>query len=387
VLLATTESCRFGPAEPADATPPAGTVPVELEVVTSGLDFPLYLTTPPGDARLFVLEKGGRIRIVKNGALLPAPFLDLSAKVSTGSEQGLLGLAFDPAYASHGRFIVHYTNPDGDTRLSRFTASADPDIADPSSEQVILAVDQPFSNHNGGQILFGPDGYLYLGLGDGGGTGDPDGRGQAVTDLFGSILRLDLSAGSGEPYAVPADNPFAASGADRGEVWSYGLRNPWRFSFDRGTGDLYIADVGQSAREEINVAPAAEGSTAAGRGLNFGWSRMEGSRCFRSGSCDRTGLMLPVKEYGHGSGCSITGGYVYRGAAIPELLGHYFYADFCSGWMRSFRLRDGAAVDEAEWPTLRPGGSITSFGEDAVGELYVLEAGGTVYRIVKLEDS
>ena len=244
---------------------------------------------------------------------------------------------------------------------------------------MILAVDQPFANHNGGQILFGPDGYLYLGLGDGGGSGDPDGRGQSLTDLFGAILRLDVVVGRVRTPCPPTTRSSAARDA-RAEIWSYGLRNPWRFSFDRATGDLYIADVGQisgkrSTSRRRRKAPAAASTTA-----GAGWKALTASA---AGSCDQTGLALPVKEYSHDSGCSITGGYVYRGAAIPELQGHYFYADFCSGWVRSFRFQDGAAVDQADWPTLRPGGSISSFGEDAAGELYVLDAGGSVYRIVR----
>ena len=259
-------SCGSEPTQPPDPALPTGTVPVALEEVAAGLTFPLYLTSPPEDSRLFIVEKGGRIRIVKNGALLATPFLDISSQVSSGREQGLLGLAFDPNYASNGRFVVHYTDTQGDTRVSIFTVSADPDVAN-GSEQPILSLDQPFSNHNGGHLLFGPDGYLYVGLGDGGGVGDPDGRGQTVDDLFGSILRLDVS--SGTSYSIPADNPFVDQPNASGELWSYGLRNPWRFSFDRGTGDLYIADVGQFAWEEVDVATAAQG---AGRGVNYGWS-------------------------------------------------------------------------------------------------------------------
>lgn len=357
--------------------PPDGTAALGLQEVAAGLAFPLYLTAPADDPRLFVVEKGGRIRIIKDGGLLAAPFLDLTGQVSTGNEQGLLGLAFPPDYAATGRFVVHYTDPAGDTRLSGFRASADPDLADPGSETVLLAVDQPYANHNGGQIAFGPDGHLYLGLGDGGSSNDPAGTGQSLADLLGSLLRLDLAGGSA--YAVPADNPFVGLEGARPEVWSWGLRNPWRFSFDRGTGDLYIADVGQSRWEEIDVARAAEG---AGRGLNFGWQRMEGRHCTAGVSCDREGLTLPVLEYGHGEGCSVTGGYVYRGSAIPALRGHYFYADYCAGWVRSFRLEGGEAVDQAGWPTLRPGGAIPSFGEDAAGELYLLTADGRVLRIV-----
>jgi hypothetical protein len=356
------------------AGPPIGTG-ARLEQVAAGLSSPLYLTAPPADARLFIVEKTGGIRIVKEGALLEAPFLDLSAKVSTGSEQGLLGMAFDPEYATNGRFVVHYTDLAGNTVLSRLQVSADPDRADPASEQLILTVAQPAPNHNGGQVAFGPDGFLYLGLGDGG--GDPQNRGQDLSDLLGSILRIDVRAG--DPYVVPADNPFMESPAARAEIWSYGLRNPWRFSFDRANGDLYIADVGESQREEVDVSTAADGG---GRAENYGWSVMEGSRCFRGPGCDQTGLTLPLLEYTHQEGCSITGGYVYRGSAIPSLLGHYLYADLCRGWVRSFRNTGGAVTDEASWPSLGPGGPILSFGEDSAGELYVLQAGGGVFKIV-----
>jgi glucose/arabinose dehydrogenase len=349
-----------------------------LQLIASGLSSPLYLTAPPGDGnRLFIVEQTGAIRIIKDGTLLPTAFLDLSAQVLAGGEQGLLGLAFYPDYAATGRFVVHYTDIAGDTRVSSFLVSGDPDVADPTSEQLILTADQPFSNHNGGQITFGPDGYLYLGLGDGGSSGDPQGRGQDLSELLGSILRLDVQ--SGTPYTVPADNPFVAQAGARPEVWSYGLRNPWRFSFDRATGDLYIADVGEREIEEIDVAPATEG---AGRGINYGWNRMEGSRCFGTGQCDQSGLVLPTHEYGHSQGCSVTGGYVYRGSAIPALQSLYFYGDYCQGWVRSFRYTGGVAAEVTEWPTLKPGGLVTSFGEDAAGEVYVIAANGGVFKII-----
>lgn len=358
--------------------PPAGTVPVALAAIASGLSFPVYLTSPPGDERLFVVEKGGTIRVRTGAGFAATPFLDLTGRVSTESERGLLGLAFPPDFATTGRFAVHYTDPAGDTRVSLFTVSPEPDVADPASETIVLAAEQPFSNHNGGQIVFGPDGLLYIGLGDGGSGGDPDGRAQRLDDLLGSILRIDVATGS--PSAVPPDNPFAQTSGARPEIWSYGLRNPWRFSFDRATGDLYIGDVGQSRWEEVNYAPATEG---AGRGVNYGWNRMEGRHCYASAQCDRTGLALPVLEYGHGGGaCAVTGGYVYRGTAIPELAGHYFYADYCQGFVRSFRIENGAAVDRFDWPTLRPGGTVTSFGEDAAGELYVVTGEGGVFKIV-----
>jgi len=362
---------------PPEPPPPDGPVPVALQEV-AGVVFPLYLTSPPGDSRLFIVEKGGVIRIVKDGSLLPSPFLDLSSKVSGGPEQGLLGLAFDPGYATNGRFIVHYTDVSGNTTLSAYRVSAtDPDQADPATETILLTVEQPFPNHNGGQILFGPDGMLYLGLGDGGSGGDPGGRGQSLADLLGDILRLDVS--SGTSYTVPPDNPFVGQTGPRPEVWSYGLRNPWRFSFDAATGDLYIGDVGQNVWEEVDVVAAAAG---AGRGANFGWNVTEGRHCYASPGCDTSQFTMPVLEYSHAQGCSISGGYVYRGAAIPALQGHYFYADFCSGWVRSFRMQDGQAVEPYQWPTLAPGGSVTSFGQDAAGELYIMIAEGRVFRIV-----
>jgi glucose/arabinose dehydrogenase len=357
-------------------TPPPGPVTVGLQQVATGLDFPLYQTSPPGDDRLFIVQKGGAIRLLKGGTLLETPFLDLTGAVSSAAgEQGLLGLAFPPDYGSSGRFIVHYTDLAGDTRVSLFRVSGDPDRADATSESVVLAVPQPGVAHQGGQILFGPDGLLYIGLGDG--DDDDQGRGQSLGDLLASILRIDVS--SGNSYSVPPDNPFVGTAGARPEVWSYGLRNPWRFSFDRATGDLYIGDVGESRWEEVNHASAAGG---AGRGVNYGWSLMEGRHCFRGEGCDQAGLTLPVLEYGHSDGCSVTGGYVYRGAAIPTLQGSYFYADYCGGWVRSFRMEGGMAVEETDWPALRPGGRVTSFGEDPAGELYLLTQEGGVFKIV-----
>jgi glucose/arabinose dehydrogenase len=373
-LTIATGASSCGESEP---SLPQGTG-ARLEEAVSGLNFPLYLTAPPGDlSRLFIVQKGGVIRIIKDGVLLPTPFLDLSSQVSGANEQGLLGLAFDPDYGATGQFVVHYTDLAGDTRVSYFRISSNPDIADGASEQLVLSADQPFDNHNGGQVTFGPDGFLYLGLGDGGSSGDPEGRGQDLSDLLGSILRIDARGAT--PYAIPADNPFLGIAGASPEVWSYGLRNPWRFSFDRATGDLYIGDVGQQSYEEINVAMASEG---AGRGVNYGWRIMEGAHCFGGGNCDQSGLTLPVLEYGHGEGCSVTGGYVYRGNAIPSLQGQYFFADVCQGWVRSFRHSAGAVTELTEWPSLSTGGSIVSFGEDGAGELYVVEAGGRVSKIV-----
>jgi glucose/arabinose dehydrogenase len=357
------------------AAPPGGPVTVGLQEIAAGLDFPTYLTSAPDDGRLFITEKAGAIRLIKGGTLLATPFLDLTNKVgSAGGEQGLLGLAFFPDYATSGRFIVHYTGLQGESNISLFRVSADPDRADPASESVVLAVPRPGVAHNGGQVLFGPDGMLYIGLGDG---DDRDGgRGQSLEDLLASILRIDVS--SATPYTVPPDNPFVGTPGARPEVWSYGLRNPWRFTFDPATGDLYIGDVGERRYEEVNYSSAADG---AGRGLNYGWSRMEGRHCFQV-DCDEAGLTLPVLEYDHSNGCSVTGGYVYRGAAIPPLQGKYFYADYCGGWVRSFRMEGGVAVEETDWPALRPGGQVTSFGEDAASELYLLTEQGGVFKVV-----
>ena len=292
------------------------------------------------------MEKAGAIRVVKGGAVLATPFLDLTTKVvSEGGEQGLLGLAFAPDYASSGRFFVQYNDVSGDTRISVIRVSGDPDRADPASESSVLPVPQPGVAHNGGQLLFGPDGILYIGLGDG---ADSDhGRGQSLADLFAKILRIDVS--SGDPYTVPPDNPFVATAGARPEIWSYGFRNPWRFSFDRATGDLYIGDVGESTWEEVDYASAADG---AGRGLNYGWSRMEGQHCFGAVGCDQAGLTLPVLEYSHSDGCAVSSGYVYRGPAIPALQGTYFYADYCGGWVRSFRMEGGVPVYKYFWQSL-----------------------------------
>ena len=356
-----------------DNTP---TIDLVLAPVASGLNFPTFLTAPPSDAnRLFVVEKGGRVRIVRDGILQATPFLDLHTVVSTGNEQGLFSIAFDPAYATNRRVFTSWTGATGDTRIVRYTVSAtNPDTVDPASADTVLSVAQPYANHNGGLIAFGPDGYLYVGLGDGGGTGDPNGNAQDLTTLLGKMLRLDVSGAGG--YTIPADNPFVG-GANRGEIWSYGLRNPWRWDFDPVTGEIYIGDVGQDSWEEVDVA------SADGRGLNYGWNAMEGTACYGAASCGQTGLALPVLVYGHDQGCSITGGYVYRGAAIPELQGTYFYADYCQGLVLSFRMSGGAATERTRWPALSPGGNVTSFGEDPAGELYVLTSDGRVGKIVR----
>ena len=344
---------------------------LELIPVVDGLESPLYLTATPGDDRLFIVEQPGRIRIVKGGALLPEPFLDIVARVGSGGERGLLGLAFHPQYSSNGLFYVDYTDRSGDTRVERYRVTEDPDVADPASARLVLVVDQPFSNHNGGMALFGPDGKLYVGLGDGGSGGDPQEHGQNKATLLGSLLRLDVDAG--DPYAVPPDNPFVGDAGARPEIWAWGLRNPWRFAFDGPTGQLYVADVGQNQWEEVNVVPAASG------GLNFGWNLMEGEHCFSQSPCQDASLVRPVLEYDHAEGCSVTGGFVYRGEALPSLVGHYFYSDYCGGWIRSFRLVDGEASEQRDWEL--DAGRVLSFGEDADGELYVMNQDGEVFRL------
>ena len=355
--------------------PPPGSDTPALEQIVSGLKFPTGIVSPPGDTRLFVLLKAGPIRIIKDGVLLPTPFLELTSKVSsTAGEQGLLGLAFAPDYATSGRFFVHYNDNFNTNRVSSFRVAADPDQANPASEAQVLAFPQPGVAHNGGQLVFGPDGMLYVGLGDG---DDADqGRGQSLTDPFANIMRIDVST---QPYTVPADNPFVSRTDARPEIWSYGFRNPWRFSFDRATGDLYIGDVGEGTWEEVDYAAA---SNSAGRGVNFGWDEMEGLHCFKHRDCDQTGLTLPVVEFSHDEGCAVVSGYVYRGTAMPSLQGTYFYADYCVGWVRSFRIQGGVPTEQKEWPELKPGGQITSFGEDSAGELYIATQQGGIYKII-----
>jgi glucose/arabinose dehydrogenase len=359
---------------PADSGIPAG-FNLAVQQVASGLADPLYLTAPPGDQRLFVVEQAGRIRIIKGGQLLTQPFLDIASRVSSGGERGLLSVAFHPAYRTNGFFFVNFTDLSGNTRVERFSVSSDPDIANPASSKLILSVVQPFANHNGGLNLFGPDGMLYIGLGDGGSGGDPQGNGQNRGVLLGKILRIDVDRG--DPYAIPADNPFIGQQGARGEIWDYGLRNPWRFAFDRVGGLLYVADVGQDRFEEVDVVSATRS------GVNFGWNIMEGAACFATASCSQQGLELPVLVYDHSNGaCSITGGYVYRGTAIPEIAGRYFYSDYCAGFLKSFLYLNGAETEERNWD-VGSIGSITSFGEDATGELYMTSSNGRAYRIVR----
>jgi glucose/arabinose dehydrogenase len=356
-----------------------GPLRLGLELVADDFASPTHVTAAgDGSGRLFVVEQFGRIWALRDGAPTAEPFLDIGPLVgSRGNEQGLLSIAFHPAFAENGRFFINYTDRDGDTVIARYSVSADnPDRADHESAAVLLTVDQPAPNHNGGLLKFGPDGYLYIGMGDGGAAGDPWGNGQSLDTLLGKLLRIDVD--SGEPYAIPPDNPFAGRDDARPEIWAYGLRNPWRFSFDRATGDLFIADVGQNAQEEVHFQPAA----GAG-GENYGWDIMEGDACYDAGSCDREGLQLPVAVYPHSGdagGCSITGGYVYRGAAFPALAGTYLYADFCSGNLWTLRP-EGEAWQSELVTTLDI--RVSSFGEDEAGELYVTDRGaGGLYRLV-----
>jgi len=357
--------------------PPFSAKTPTLVRVASGLSKPLYVTSPPADSRLFIVEQGGKVRILANGSLRATPFLDITSKVLTGGERGLLSIAFHPDYASNGRFFVNYSTAGGGGnhigRVSEFRVSLDPNVASPV-ENVILDVEQPFSNHNGGQLAFGPDGYLYIGLGDGGAGNDPQDNAQANTTLLGSLLRIDID--SGPPYVSPVDNPYVGT-SGRNEIWAIGLRNPWRFSFDGGS--LYIGDVGQDAREEIDIVAA----TAAG--LNYGWPQLEGNRCNTGANvvnCSTSGRVAPLVEYSHPLGHSVTGGYVYRGSELPSLVGHYFYGDFSGGWIRSFKLVGGTATEQHDWtPELGIVPGLSSFGRDASGNLYVIGIGGDIYRL------
>jgi glucose/arabinose dehydrogenase len=344
---------------------------LDVEIIGEDFDQPVYVTSPAGDPRLFVVERAGTIRIVDPASgKLEQPLLDIRAEVhDPGIEQGLLGMAFHPDFADTGRFFVYYTDSDNDTQLVEYRKNPNENTADPLTARRLLLFPQPTDRHNGGMLLFGPDGYLYLGLGEG---GKASLHAQHPETLLSAILRIDVD--DGDPYGIPPNNPFI-EGEGAPEVLVYGLRNPWRFAIDDGL--LYIADVGHSDWEEINVVPLD------GIPYNFGWLIMEGNHCFIPTDCDPTGLTLPVLEYGHDQGCSITGGFVYRGAAIPELNGHYFYADWCTRFVRSFRYEGGVAADQQDWSDdLAEVGQINSFGLDADGELYVATWSGTVARII-----
>jgi glucose/arabinose dehydrogenase len=374
--------------EPSDGSPagePAfdpARVSVQLQRLVGGLDRPVGVAgSGDGSGRLFVLEQPGRIRLVRDGRLVDRPFLDIRSLVSCCSERGLLGIAFPPDFDPvGGTFYIDYTDVNGDTVVAAVKVEgADPDLADRSSLRALLHVDQPYANHNGGGLAFGPDGHLYIGMGDGGSGGDPQGNGQRLDTLLGKLLRIDVTgdAGAGQPYGIPTDNPFTADTNRRPEIWAYGLRNPWRFSFDRETGDLWIGDVGQNSFEEIDrLAVGALG------GANFGWNIMEGRHCFNGGdNCKRTNLVLPTAEYDHSAGdCSVIGGYVYRGSAFPALVGAYVFGDECSGLIRGL-VASGPDQQEPA-ALLESHRTISSFGEDDDGELYLAElASGELYAV------
>ncbi len=349
----------------------------QLLEITNGLQRPLLLTNAnDGTNRMFIVEQDGHIWVATevDGAIQKQPFLDVSGIVGTnGNERGLLGLAFHPQFKTNGQFFIDYTDVNGNTVVARYNVLAsDPNASDPNSAAFVIQIKQPYPNHNGGNLAFGPDGYLYIGMGDGGSQGDPNGNGQNPKALLAKLLRLDID--SAQPYAAPKDNPFATNPDFAPEVWAMGLRNPWRFSFDRLTGDLYIGDVGQNQYEEVDFQPAGQG------GVNYGWNIMEGSHRY-SGEPEKAGLTAPIAEYSHGdNGCSITGGYVYRGASLKALDGVYFFADYCSGKIWS-TFRDASGT----WQTnlfMDTNFSISSFGQDEAGELYVVNQGGSVLKLV-----
>jgi len=354
-------------------------------VLVGTFSSPMYVTAPPGDrAQLFVVEQAGRIRIVRDGAQLPSPFLDIRSLVSSGGERGLLSLAFPPDYGSSRRFYVYYTarSPLGDVTVAEFQAPVGADAADPGTRRTVLRISHPRGNHNGGQLQFGADGHLYIGTGDGGGGGDPDQAGQDLGSLAGKLLRIDPRPGAGgAPYSVPPDNPFVGRAGARGEIWSYGLRNPWRFSFDRETGDLTIADVGQGSWEEIDFALSSAGR---GRGANYGWGCWEGRHAYgpNDGNPECRPMpaqVQPVWEYSHSRGCSITGGYVVRDPTLPALNGRYVYGDYCRSALWSIRLREPAAQDDRLLGLSVAG--LSSFGEDACGRVYAISSDGPVFRL------
>lgn len=347
---------------------------IELELIVDGFDQPLGIQNS-GDQRLFIVEKEGKIKIIQeDGTLSSTSFLDVSEKITTNGERGLLGLAFHPAYSENGFFYVNYTDLNGNTRVSRFKVkTSDPNVADPESELEIISYDQPNSNHNGGDILFGPDGYLYISSGDGGQSGDPANRAQSLNEYLGKILRIDVDSPSGEKnYSIPEDNPFVNTPGARPEIWAYGLRNPWRFSIDTEKNNIWIADVGQADREEINRQPLDSA------GLNYGWRCYEGSLPFNTTDCPpESELTFPVAEYSHDNGnCSITGGTVYRGMKYADMVGRYFFADYCSGMIAGLNEDDSIHIYgnfDGQW---------VAIGEDVNKELYIADiSGGKIYRI------
>jgi len=382
----TSASGSDGPTGTPIASPPATPPPLRsgpdalaVQSIVGGFDHPTAVTNAgDGSERLFVVERVGRIRIVNpDGSVAAEPFLDIIPRVLSGYlEQGLLGLSFHPNYLVTGRFFVNYTRqPDGANVIAEFRVSTSTGNADPASERILLAIPDPAVNHNGGGLAFGPDRNLYIGLGDGGGQNDQYGNAQNLSSLLGKILRIDVDAprSSGRPYAIPADNPFA-SGGGAPEIWAIGMRNPWRISFDREWHDLFIGDVGGGSWEELDRQPAD-----APGGLNYGWPVMEGRHCL-AGSCNVSGLVEPIAEYGHDQGCSMIGGYVYRGHAQPELNGVYVFGDWCSGWIFTLQVDEGTVTPKT---VLQSGLQISSFGEDEAGEIYLVDYdGGGLYRVV-----
>jgi glucose/arabinose dehydrogenase len=338
-------------------------------VQVATLEQPLAMAVRSGDPRLYAAQKTGRVVAVRDGRVDPVPVLDLTAQVSLGGEQGLLGLAFSP---SGEHLFVNYTDTNGDTHVTGYAMRQG--RADPATRRDVLFVDQPYANHNGGNLVFGPDGYLYIGLGDGGSGGDPQGNGQSLSTLLGKMLRIDPRPSGERAYGIPPDNPFIDRADARPEIWAYGLRNPWRYSFDRETGDLWIGDVGQSAWEEVDVQPSESPG-----GENYGWNLMEGDHPYDDAD-PPSGAVRPVFEYSHeDGGCTVTGGYVYRGESIPDLYGAYVFADFCLGNLEALRLQDGRVVDHRVLGPVVP--NLSSFGEDARGELYAMSLGGALYRL------
>jgi glucose/arabinose dehydrogenase len=370
-----------GPAASASRGPDPGALTLRLEPFAEGVSSPVFVThAGDGSGLLYAVERGGTIRIVEpDGSVRPDPFLDITARVTSGGEQGLLGLAFHPAYPDDGRFYVMYTAAgDGANTVSEFTATGA--AADPASERVLLSIPDFASNHNGGMVAFGPDGYLYIGTGDGGGGGDPEENGQDPFALLGKILRIDIevTGSDGAPYAIPADNPFGDGARAAPEVWALGMRNPWRFSFDRETGDIWIGDVGQGRWEEIDAEPAGAG------GRNYGWDIMEGPDCFEEEGCDTAGLTLPVAAYTHDEGgCTVIGGYVYRGDSYPDVEGTYLYGDYCSGLVWGLDAAAAMATGTAQ-PVqfLEEGMTLSAFGEDEAGELYAVDLAGRILRLI-----
>jgi len=381
--VAPSEGVSPTPAQSGSTNPPLPTGPdrLQIELVASALVAPVGIVAAnDGSGRLFVTEQRGTVRVIDaDGTIEPDPFIDLSDRLTSGGERGLLGLAFHPDFAGTGRLFVHYSRAgDGAAIVSELRATADHSRADPTTERVLLTVAEPYANHNGGQIAFGPDGYLYIGLGDGGSGGDPLGNAQNREVLLGKILRIDVDGTSaGRAYAIPSSNPFADGGIEPGaglpEIWAYGLRNPWRFSFDPEGGDLYIGDVGQGRWEEIDRQP---GDSRGGE--NYGWNVMEGRHCYETG-CDQAGYVKPIAEYGHDLGCSVSGGYVYRGTLYPELVGIYVFGDYCSGRIFTLNIDEGTITPKT---VLLSGLRVSSFGVDERGELYVADIGaGAIYRL------